>query len=182
MTEGWASYWHARLLREATFLPHDLYLSAIKSHSDVVRPFASGQQLARSLNPYRPGFSLWQHIIDKHGLERARQICREEDDFGFVRNYLDQELADQLDLFVYEVRQDGDTKIASRDIHQIREAILASKFNYGAPRCATYQSSASRKPCSRRCVGWYPSRRAAFEMSACEWRTSPGRNAPYSGL
>ncbi|MDQ1833505.1 SpoVR family protein [Massilia scottii] len=139
MNEGWASYWHARLLREATFLPHDLYLSAIKSHSDVVRPFASGQQLALSLNPYHLGFSLWEHIIDKHGLEQARRICREEDDFGFVRNYLDKELADKLDLFVYETRQDGDTRIASRDIHQIREAILAPKFNYGAPCIAVSQ-------------------------------------------
>ncbi|MDQ1811956.1 SpoVR family protein [Massilia sp. CCM 9210] len=139
MNEGWASYWHARLLREATFLPHDLYVSAIKSHSDVVRPFASGQQLALSLNPYHLGFSLWEHIIDKHGLEQARRICREEDDFGFVRNYLDKELADKLDLFVYETRQDGDPRIASRDIHQIREAILAPKFNYGAPCIAVSQ-------------------------------------------
>jgi len=26
MNEGWASYWHARLLREADFLPHELFL------------------------------------------------------------------------------------------------------------------------------------------------------------
>src|SRR5439155_19017606 len=38
MTERWASYWHARLLRGADFLPQDLYVSAIKAHSDVVRP------------------------------------------------------------------------------------------------------------------------------------------------
>jgi stage V sporulation protein R len=133
MNEGWASYWHARLLREASFLPEDLYLQAIKSHSDVVRPFASGQQLALSLNPYHLGFSLWEHIVDTQGLDKARQVCREEDDFGFIRNYLDQELADKLDLFVYEARKDGETKIASRDIHAIREAILAPKYNYGAP-------------------------------------------------
>jgi stage V sporulation protein R len=142
MNEGWASYWHARLLREATFLPHDLYLAAIKSHSDVVRPFASGQQLALSLNPYHLGFSLWEHIIEKHGMEKARQVCREEDDFGFIRNYLDQELADKLDLFVYETRKDGDTKIANRDIRAIREAILAPKFNYGAPSIAVSQVGA----------------------------------------
>jgi stage V sporulation protein R len=142
MNEGWASYWHARLLREATFLPHDLYLAAIKSHSDVVRPFASGQQLALSLNPYHLGFSLWEYIIEKHGMEKAREVCREEDDFGFIRNYLDQELADKLDLFVYEARKDGDTKIANRDIHAIREAILAPKFNYGAPCIAVTQVGA----------------------------------------
>jgi stage V sporulation protein R len=136
MNEGWASYWHARLLREAAFLPQDLYLSAIKSHSDVVRPFASGQQLALSLNPYHLGFSMWEHIIERQGIAKARQICREEDDFGFIRNYLDRELAEQLDLFVYETRKDGETKVASRDIHAIREAILAPKFNFGAP-CVT---------------------------------------------
>jgi stage V sporulation protein R len=139
MNEGWASYWHARLLREATFLPHELYLAAVKSHSDVVRPYASGQQLALSLNPYHLGFSLWEHIIEKQGMDQARQIVREEDDFGFIRNYLDQQLADKLDLFVYEMRKDGDTKIANRDIHAIREAILAPKYNYGAPAIAVQQ-------------------------------------------
>jgi stage V sporulation protein R len=136
MNEGWASYWHARLLREAHFLPPDLYLAAIKSHSDVVRPFAGSQQLALSLNPYHLGFSMWEHIVERHGIDQARQVCREEDDCGFIRNYLDRELADRLDLFVYEARKDGDTRIVSRDIHAIREAILAPKFNAGAP-CIT---------------------------------------------
>jgi stage V sporulation protein R len=142
MNEGWASYWHARLLREASFLPHELYLAAVKSHSDVVRPYASGQQLALSINPYHLGFSMWENIIEKHGLEAARAIVREEDDFGFIRNYLDQELADKLDLFVYETRKDGETKIANRDIHAIREAILAPKYNYGAPTVVAQQVSA----------------------------------------
>jgi stage V sporulation protein R len=142
MNEGWASYWHARLLREATFLPHELYLGAIKSHSDVVRPYASGQQLALSVNPYHLGFSMWEHIVEKRGLQKAREIVRDEDDFGFIRNYLDQELADELDLFVYETRKDGETKIATRDIHAIREAILAPKFNYGAPAIAVHQVGA----------------------------------------
>jgi stage V sporulation protein R len=142
MNEGWASYWHARLLREATFLPHELYVAAIKSHSDVVRPFGSGQQLSLSVNPYHLGFSMWEHIIDKHGMDQARQICREEDDFGFIRNYLDQELADELDLFVYEMRKDGETKIINRDIRAIREAILAPKYNYGAPCIAITHTGA----------------------------------------
>jgi stage V sporulation protein R len=133
MNEGWASYWHARLLREAGFLPHELYLAAIKSHSDVVRPYAGGQQLALSLNPYHLGFSMWEHIIERKGLAAAREIMREEDDFGFIRNYLDEELAERLDLFVHETRRDGETRLANRDIHAIREAILAPKYNYGAP-------------------------------------------------
>jgi len=136
MNEGWASYWHARLLREADFLPHDLYLSAIKAHSDVVRPYAAERQLALAVNPYHLGFSMWEDIIEKHGLETARRIMREEDDFGFVRNYLTRELVEKLELFVYEASDDGDIRIAENDVHAVHEAILAPKFNYGAPRIA----------------------------------------------
>ena len=136
MNEGWASYWHARLLREADFLPHDLYLSAIKAHSDVVRPYAAERQLALAVNPYHLGFSMWEDIIEKHGLETARRIVREEDDFGFIRNYLTRELIEKLELFVYEASDDGDIRIAENDVHAVHEAILAPKFNYGAPRIA----------------------------------------------
>jgi stage V sporulation protein R len=136
MNEGWASYWHARLLREANFLPEDLYVPAIKAHSDVVRPHATGRTLALSVNPYHLGFSMWERIVETKGLEAARQICAEEDDFGFVRNYLDAELAEKLDLFVFEAAADGSIKIVSRDLHAVREAILAPRFNFGAPRVA----------------------------------------------
>lgn len=136
MNEGWASYWHARLLREADFLPQDLYLSAIKAHSDVVRPYAAERQLALAVNPYHLGFSMWEDIIEKHGLDTARRIMKEEDDFGFVRNYLTRELIEKLELFVYEARDDGDIRIAATDVHAVHEAILAPKFNYGAPRIA----------------------------------------------
>ncbi len=134
MNEGWASYWHARLLREAEFLPSDMYLSAIKAHSDVVRPFAADNQLSLSINPYHLGFSIWEDIIEKEGMDKARQVRNDEDDFGFIRNYLTSALAEKLELFVYESDQEGGIRIAEKDVHAIREAILAPKFNYGAPR------------------------------------------------
>ena len=136
MNEGWASYWHARLLREAEFLPQPLYLSAIKAHSDVVRPYAAGQETALAINPYHLGFTLWEHIVEKQGMQRAREVMRDEDDFGFIRNFLDRELAEKLDLFVYEASAAEGIKVANRDLNGIREAILAPKFNYGAPRVA----------------------------------------------
>lgn len=134
MNEGWATYWHARLLREADFLPSELYLDAITCHSNVVRPFAGDQQAALAINPYHVGFSMWERIVEQQGLERAREIRRDEDDFGFIRNHLDAELTEQLGLFVYEAKSDDGIKIAARDVNKVREAILAPKFNYGAPR------------------------------------------------
>ncbi len=136
MNEGWASYWHARLLREADFLPPDLYLSAVKTHSDVIRPFAEEEQVALAVNPYHLGFAMWEKIFAERGLEAARKICSEEDDFGFIRKYLDAELAEKLELFVYETHGVGGLRIANNDIHAVREAILAPRYNYGAPRIA----------------------------------------------
>ena len=142
MNEGWASYWHARLLREADFLPQPTYLEALKAHSDVVRPFAAGEQTALAVNPYHLGFTIWERIVEKHGLERAKEVRRDEDDFGFIRNWLDRELAEEAGLLVYEEAVDGEIKVASRDVAAVREAILAPKFNYGAPRVAVIGMSA----------------------------------------
>jgi stage V sporulation protein R len=140
MNEGWASYWHARLLREAEFLPQQTYLAAIKAHSDVVRPFASGEETALGINPYHLGFTLWEHIVEKHGLARAMEVRRDEDDFGFIRNWLDRELAEKCGLFVYETRPGDEIRVATRDLEAVREAILAPKFNFGAPRVAAVET------------------------------------------
>src|SRR5690606_40618555 len=72
MNEGWASYWHARLLREADFLPASVYVDAIKCHSDVVRPSGQDERLSLMPNPYHLGFVLWEHIVEQQGLQQAR--------------------------------------------------------------------------------------------------------------
>jgi stage V sporulation protein R len=111
-----------------------MYLDAIKAHSDVVRPYAAEKQTALAVNPYHLGFSMWGDIVANHGIEKARQICREEDDFGFIRNYLSHDLAEKLGLFVFEAREGGEIKVTANEIGRVREAILAPKFNFGAPR------------------------------------------------
>ncbi len=140
MNEGWASYWHARLLREAEFIPQQLYLDAIKAHSDVVRPYAGESAVALSMNPYHVGFHMWERIIERQGLDTALQLRAEEDDFSFIRNWLDEELAEDLQLFTYTTRKGrgGEEQfvVQDRDINELREAILHPKFNYGAPRVA----------------------------------------------
>jgi stage V sporulation protein R len=133
MNEGWASYWHARLLREADFLPHNEYVDMIKTHSDVVRPYAAEQQRSLAVNPYHLGFSLWSRIVSEHGLETAFRIRAEEDDFGFVRNYLTEDLAEELQLFRFAGEPQDDIKIVESDIDALRDAIVAPKYNFGAP-------------------------------------------------
>jgi stage V sporulation protein R len=85
------------------------------------------------VNPYHLGFSLWEAIVEEHGVERAFQIRGEDDDFSFVRNYLSQELAEELKLFRYEETGDGSVRVLDHDIHALRETVLAPKYNFGAP-------------------------------------------------
>jgi stage V sporulation protein R len=133
MNEGWASYWHARLLREADFVPQQAYLDAIKCHSDVVRPIAADQQVALSINPYHLGFSMWEKIVETEGIEAARKIMQQDDDFGFIRNHLTRDLADELELFRYSARNDGQVKVLEHELTGLHESLLSSKYNFGAP-------------------------------------------------
>jgi stage V sporulation protein R len=133
MNEGWASYWHARLLREADFVPQQSYLDAIKCHSDVVRPIAAEQQVSLNVNPYHLGFAMWEKIVEQQGLESARRIMEQDDDFAFVRNHLTRELADELGLFRYSARSDGQIKVLEHDLTALHEALLGPKYNFGAP-------------------------------------------------
>ena len=135
INEGWASYWHARLLREADFLPADLYLQAMKAHSDVVSPYAGDRQVALALNPYHLGFALWDRLFEDGSLDTARKVMQEEDDTGFIRNHLDWEMAQRLGLFNYEQQGKGRVSVVEeQDIHVLHENILAGKYHFGAPR------------------------------------------------
>ncbi len=136
MNEGWASYWHARLLREADFLPQDVYVDAIKCHSDVVRPTASGDRVSLDINPYHLGFWLWEKIIEEHGVEHARRVMQQDDDFAFVRGHLTAELASELKMFRYKGAAKGPVQVQPEDIGALHEALLAPKYGFGAPSVA----------------------------------------------
>lgn len=133
MNEGWACYWHARLLREADFLSQQDYVDAIKTHSDVVRPHASGSQVSLAPNPYHLGFCIWEKIIEERGIDFAFEIRKNDDDFSFIRNYLTAEMAEELELFQYVAGKDGIVRVVETDIDELREAIIGSKYNFGAP-------------------------------------------------
>ena len=144
MNEGWASYWHARLLREADFIDDDHYLDAIRAHSDVVRPYASDTTVALAVNPYHLGFRIWEDIVEREGLAAAFRIRAEEDDFSFIRNNLTEKLADELDLFTYAWQGSPGRSLATirdKDVDEVREAIIGTKFNYGAPRVEAVELS-----------------------------------------
>ena len=94
MNEGWASYWHYTICHELD-LPTEIHLPIIKSHNQVIRPHLG------SINPYHLGFHMFQRIKEKFGMEEcfiAREACH---DSSFIRQYLDEKLCQDLNLFTY---------------------------------------------------------------------------------
>ena len=94
MNEGWASYWHYRLMNELE-LPQNYHIPFLKSHNQVIRPHLG------SINPYHLGFHLFQKIEERHGIEEcfiAREVHNDE---SFIRQYLTQEDCIDLNLFSY---------------------------------------------------------------------------------
>ncbi len=122
MNEGWASYWHKRIL-DSLGLSQGLQLEFIVRHSQVVRPIA-GQ-----INPYHLGLKIWEDIHrrwtnptreeierdgppNRSGGEKLFEVREAERDASFLRRYLTEELVREMDLFEYEQR--GDEYVVSK--------------------------------------------------------------------
>ncbi len=106
MNEGWASYWHYKLLNRLE-LPQQLFFEFLRRHNQVIKPFEG------SINPYFLGFKLFESI-EKNNPDNPKKIfeVRElERDGSFIRRYLTKELCSELNLYEYE--KDGNEYIVS---------------------------------------------------------------------
>jgi stage V sporulation protein R len=123
MNEGWASYWHHRILNQLD-LPQGLNLEFIVRHNQVLRPSPGG------LNPYHLGFIIWRDIERRWNLgdqiaKNSKEDCeiaerdvfamtpgrqkmfevRESDrDTSFLRRFLTEDIIRELSLFQHEKR------------------------------------------------------------------------------
>jgi stage V sporulation protein R len=142
LNEGWASYWHSRILREMD-LSDSEYTEFAQLHSSVLSP-----QRMR-INPYYLGYKLLEDIEHrwdnpseedqakrgmKPGQGRAKlfQLREEENDVSFLRNYLTKELVEELDLYIYKKVGD-EWVIVEKDWEKVRDIIVANMTNFGYP-------------------------------------------------
>jgi stage V sporulation protein R len=143
MNEGWASYWHARIMRELD-LPDKDHLEFAELHSGVVSPHM-GQ-----LNPYYLGYKIFEDIERRwdnptaeereklgraggQGREKIFEVREMESDVSFLRNYLTEELCEELDLFVYELVEDEEWTITEKRWERVRNQLVANMTNFGFP-------------------------------------------------
>jgi stage V sporulation protein R len=81
MNEGWASFWHYRILNELN-LPQEMHLEFIGRHNMVLRPHLG------NINPYHLGFHVFKDIEKKYGLKKIFEVRELERDASFIRRYV----------------------------------------------------------------------------------------------
>ncbi|MGH9901252.1 MAG: SpoVR family protein [Pyrinomonadaceae bacterium] len=143
MNEGWASFWHARILRELDLTDTES-IEFAELHSSVVSPH-KGQ-----LNPYYLGYKIFEDIERrwdspsaeerekfgrKGGEGRAKifEVRELDNDVSFLRNYLTEELCEELDLFVYELVEEEEWTVTEKRWERVRDQLVANMTNFGFP-------------------------------------------------
>ena len=143
MNEGWASIWHARIMRELDLTDNE-HIEFANLHSGVVSPH-KGQ-----LNPYYLGYKIYEDIerrwnepstdekekfgrLGSEGREKIFEVREMENDVSFLRNYLTEELCEELDLFVYELVEEEEWTITEKRWERVRDQLVSNMTNFGFP-------------------------------------------------
>ena len=154
MNEGWASYWHAKLMTEKAMDSSEVIDFADK-HSGVM------QTNPRSLNPYKLGLELYRDIEDRWnkgrfgkewnecddmaerrrwdkqlglGREKIFQVRQIYSDVTFIDEFFTIDFCREHGFFSYEYdRKKKQFLIDSREFEKVKTKILSSLTNFGQP-------------------------------------------------
>lgn len=141
MNEGWASYWHQRILREMD-LTSDEAIEFAKLNAGVVQPSTT------SINPYYIGLKIFEDIEKRYnnpteemkklgikpgsGREKIFEVRELESDQSFLRNYLTKELVMDEDMYLFQ-KQGRDYKIVDKEWEHVRDQLVNMRVNGGFP-------------------------------------------------
>ncbi|TWT44554.1 SpoVR family protein [Phycisphaerae bacterium RAS1] len=154
MNEGWATYWHSRMMTRFHLRDHEL-ITYCDHHSGTLAN-APGR-----LNPYKMGVELFRDIEDRwnrgrfgkayeecesieqrrnwdtrlgKGREKIFEVRRVHNDVTFIDEFLTEEFCDRHKLFYY--RQDPSTGrmvAVDHDFEKIKQQLLFMLTNHGQP-------------------------------------------------
>lgn len=128
INEGWASYWHVQIMRELD-LSTDEHLAFAQLHSSVLQPTPG------RLNPYYLGYRILTDIEERFGADGRQQLfmVRESEcDVSLIRNYLTEELVEDLDLY-YAERRGDELVIIEKSWEAVRDRLVNELVDYGVP-------------------------------------------------
>lgn len=154
MNEGWASYWHSKILTTKALKSSEI-IDFADIHSGVM---AMSQ---KSINPYKIGIELFRDIeyrwdtgrfgkeylecedMQKKanwnrptnlGREKIFEVRKSHNDITFIDEFFTEEFCERMQLFTYKYNaKTGRNEIDSRDFQEIKSKLLLQLTNFGNP-------------------------------------------------
>jgi stage V sporulation protein R len=154
MNEGWASYWHSKIMTEKALKDSEV-IDFADAHAGTMA-MAPGR-----INPYKIGIELYRDIEDRwnrgafgkeyeecddmvakakwdtklgRGREKIFEVRKVCNDLTFIDEYLTDEFAHRLKLYTYQFnRRTNQYEIADRDWKKVKEKLLFQLTNLGQP-------------------------------------------------
>lgn len=154
MNEGWASYWHSKIMTEKVMHDCDIIDFADRHAGAMVLP-------PNGFNPYKIGIELfrsiesrwnkgqfgreWEHCDDiskkanwdtqaMQGREKIFEVRRDYNDVMFIDEFLTEEFCVEHKLFVYKFnKRTQQHEIDTRNFDQIKKKFLFQITNLGQP-------------------------------------------------
>ncbi|MEC3434854.1 SpoVR family protein, partial [Bacillus cereus] len=122
MNEGWASYWHQRILREMDLTSSEA-IEFAKLNAGVVQPSKT------IINPYYLVIKMFEYIEERYnnpteemkrrgvkpgsGRDKIFEVREIEWDVSFLRNYLNKDLVMREDMYLFQ-RQGKEYKVIDK--------------------------------------------------------------------
>ncbi len=162
MNEGWASFWHSRILTEKCL--KDSEVVDFADHHSKTLQTSPGQ-----LNPYKLGIELFRDIKERwdkgrfgreydecddshirdawdrklmQGTAKIFEVRKLYNDLGFIDEFLTEDFAEEQKLFAYKFnKQSGRYEITSRDFETVKRQLLFGLTNFGNPIIDVYDGN-----------------------------------------
>lgn len=154
MNEGWASYWHSRIMTEKLLEPSE-FLDFADRHAGVMATQPGG------MNPYKLGIELYRHIEErwnkgkfgkeydmcddmvqkKHwdkklglGRQKIFEVRKSHNDITFLDEFFTEEFCEEQKLYTYALNpRTKRYEIKNRDWREVKEKMLQMLTNGGQP-------------------------------------------------
>ncbi|MEI3598260.1 MULTISPECIES: SpoVR family protein [unclassified Oceanobacillus] len=152
MNEGWASYWHQRIMRELDLTSADT-IEYATLNAGVLQPSRT------SINPYYLGVKMFEDIEERYnnptekmlargvkpgsGREKIFEVREIESDISFIRNYLTKEIVEREDMYLFE-KKGRDYRVSTKEYEQVRNQLVSMRVNGGFPYITVVDGDYSR--------------------------------------
>jgi stage V sporulation protein R len=154
MNEGWASYWHTKIMEEKALTPAEVidfadhHSGTVAMHGPRLNPYKLGLELFRDIEYRWDTGRFGKDYEECDDLERKRnwdlqlglgrqkifEVRRIHNDITFIDTFLTPEFCERTRMFSYAFNeQTGQYVIESRSFEKIKQRLLFSLTNFGKP-------------------------------------------------